>query len=330
MNFPSGSWTAPICSHVRKNLGFLFRVLVSTGLLYLVIRKLHWPAVAAILVRADLRLLALASALTLFPIFLLSVRWQLFIRQQGISFSNKNVFLLTWAGQFFNFVLPGSTGGDFVKIFHLCRIAPDKKPGAAASVVVDRLTALASLLVLAIAALVRQPIPILPEGWQIQPWLISVAAGLFALILAISFPLSKSLRLHSLISEFIAAMKTGVRPGLPLAAGLALAFGMQLLSFFIFFLFARALGFGITYPQTLMILPVLLVLMLVPITVNGHGLREVVLIYYFHALDILPASGNNSNAADAVVSLSILLVANELLWSLPGGIFYMLHLRRIR
>jgi len=121
-------------------------------------------------------------------------------------------------------------------------------------------------------------------------------------------------------------MKTGVRPGATLAAGLALAFGIHLFSFFLFFLFSRALGFPITYADTLIILPVLLVLMMVPVTVNGHGLRELVLIYYFQALRILPATG----AAEFVVSLSILMVANELLWSLPGGIVYMARFRGIR
>jgi len=70
--------------------------------------------------------------------------------------------------------------------------------------------------------------------------------------------------------------------------------------------------------------------MMLPVTVNGHGLRELVLIYYFRALHIVPASGTGTGAAEAVVSLSILMVANELLWSLPGGIVYMARFRGIR
>jgi hypothetical protein len=70
--------------------------------------------------------------------------------------------------------------------------------------------------------------------------------------------------------------------------------------------------------------------MLPPLTINGHGLREVVLLYYLRTLDILPASCSANGAAEVVVSLSLLMVANELLWSLPGGILYMARFRGIR
>ena len=324
MSAPSGG------SRLRKNAGCIFRVVASAIMIWLVFWRLDWSAVGAILGHADRRLLALASALTILPVFLLAARWHIFIRQQGISVSGRSVFFLTWAGQFFNTVLPGNTGGDFVKIFHLCRIAPDRKAGAVASVVVDRLIALAALLVLAACSLVRQPIPKLPVNWHLPPWLPVATITLLVLVSALGFFLRHRLPARDKISRFFAAMKLGARPGVPLAAGLALSFAIHLFSFFLFFLFSHALGFSITYADTLIFLPVLLVLMLVPITVNGHGLRELVLIYYFNALHIVPASGTVAGAAEVVVCLSLLMVANELLWSLPGGIIYMTRFRGIR
>ena len=314
----------------RKNAGFIFRVLASAFMIWLVFRRLDWSAVGAILGHADRRLLALASALTILPVFLLAARWHIFIRQQEISVSGTSVFFLTWAGQFFNTVLPGNTGGDFVKIFHLCRIAPDRKAGAVASVVIDRLTALAALLALAACSLVRQPIPKLPDGWRLPPWLPAAAVALLVLVAALGFFLRHRLPVRARFLRFFDAMKLGARPGLPLGAGFALSFVIHLFSFFLFFLFCRALGFSITYADTLVFLPVLMVLMMLPITVNGHGLRELVLIYYFHALHIVPASAPGIGMAEVVVSLSLLMVANELLCWLPGGIVYMARLRGIR
>ncbi len=98
----------------------------------------------------DLRLAAAASALVLPLIILLALRWMIFLRQQKISVSFPTVAALTWAGQFFNSVLPGSTGGDVVKIMQICRLVPDRKPEAASSVILDRLTALAALAGLAL------------------------------------------------------------------------------------------------------------------------------------------------------------------------------------
>ena len=319
-----------LASQFKKKSDFILRALISAALIGLVVRKLDWAAVWINLGRADWRLLSIAAVLPILPIFILSVRWHLFIRQQGISVSAKNVFFLTWAGQFFNSVLPGSTGGDFVKIFHLCRIAPDHRPGAVASVVVDRLTALAALLVLAVISLIRQPIPRLPEGWSIPSWLSAGAAGITMFAVVVAFLLRHRLPVRMLLSKFLDALKIGLKPGIPLAAGFALSFAIHLFCFFHFFLLAYALGLRISYSDTLIIMPVLLLLMLVPITVNGHGLRELILIYYFQALDLLPASGAGTGTTAFVISLSMLIIANDLLWSLPGGIFYMLRFRKIR
>lgn len=324
------SRNVPAVSGFKTNAFFLLRAVASVGMIWLVVRKLDWSSVGRILGHADWRLLTITSSMTILPVFLLSVRWHLFIRQQGISVSGKSVFFLTWAGQFFNTVLPGNTGGDFVKIFHLCRISPHHKAGAVASVVVDRLVALAALLVLAAASLLRQPIPKLPEGWHLPPWLPVASAGLFVLLAALGYFLRHHLPVRAQVFRFVEALKAGVRPGGTLAAGFALSFGIHLFSFFLFYLFSRALGFSITYADTLIFLPVLLVLMMAPVTVNGHGLRELVLIYYFQVLHILPASGGAGGAAEFVVSLSLLMVANELLWSLPGGLIYLARFRGIR
>lgn len=320
----------PGSSGFKKNAFFILRAAASVGMIWLVVRMLDWSSVGRILGHADWRLLATASSLTILPVILLSVRWHLFIRQQGISVSGKSVFFLTWAGQFFNTVLPGNTGGDFVKIFHLCRISPHRKAGAVASVVVDRLVALAALLVLAGASLLRQPIPKLPEGWHLPPWLTAAAFAFLALVSALGYFFRRRLPVWAQVFRFIEAMKTGVQPGGTLAAGFALSLGIHLFSFFLFFLFSRALGFPITYADTLIFLPILMVLMMAPVTVNGHGLRELVLIYYFQVLHVLPASGGSGGAAEFVVSLSLLMVANELLWSLPGGLFYLARFRGIR
>lgn len=317
-------------SGFKRSAFFLLRAVASLGMIWLVVRKLDWSSVGGILGHADWRLLAIASSLTIFPVVLLSVRWHLFIRQQGISVSGESVFFLTWAGQFFNTVLPGNTGGDFVKIFHLCRIAPRHKAGAVASVVVDRLVALAALLVLAGASLLRQPIPELPEGWHLPAWLPAASSVLLVLLSALGYFLRNRLPVRAQVFRFVEALKTGARPGGALASGLMLSLAINSISFFNFFLFARALGFSITYSDSLIILPVLMVLMMLPITVNGHGLREIVLIYYFHGLRILPASGGAGGAAEFVVSLSLLMVANELFWSLPGGLFYLARFRGIR
>ncbi len=306
------------------------RALVSLGFVWWVAWKLDWASVWGILAKSDWGGLSFASSLTLLLTLLLSVRWHIFIRQQGLSLSGRGVFFLTWAAQFFNTILPGNTGGDVVKVFQICRIAPDRKSGAVASVVVDRLAAFAALLSLALFSLSRHPIPSPLEGWKLVPWFSALVVACVLLAVLFGFLLLRRFPVQVRLSKFIAAMKLGARPGIPLAAGLALSLVIHLFSFFHFYLFSRAIGCSITYADTLIFLPVLMVLMMAPITVNGHGLREVVLIYYFQALHIVPTVGGPGGVAEFVVSLSLLMVANELLWSIPGGLIYLARTRCLR
>jgi hypothetical protein len=102
---------------------------------------------------------------------------------------------------------------------------------------------------------------------------------------------------------------------------------VHLLNFLIAFLFARSLGIGVSYGEILMIMPVILVVVLLPITVNGHGLRELLLIGYFSALGLSQSGNVDAGVRELAVAFSLLLVGNDFLWTLPGGLGYFAWLR---
>ncbi|MGH7377759.1 MAG: lysylphosphatidylglycerol synthase domain-containing protein, partial [Candidatus Methylomirabilales bacterium] len=56
----------------------------------------------------------LAAALLL-PLLLCALRWWLLLRAHGFAAPFGRVFFVTYAGAFFNHVLPGSVGGDIAK-----------------------------------------------------------------------------------------------------------------------------------------------------------------------------------------------------------------------
>ena len=102
-----------------------------------------------------------------------------------------------------------------------------------------------------------------------------------------------------------------------------LSFAIHITNFSIAYLFARALGISITYLQILLMMPVVLFLVLLPITINGHGLRELLLIGYFTQMGIALSGHPESGAREIAIALSLVLVTNDLLWSIPGGIWYL-------
>jgi uncharacterized membrane protein YbhN (UPF0104 family) len=266
-------------------------------------------------------------------IALLAFRWRLFLGQQQIVIPFRTVFSLSWAGQFFNSVLPGSTGGDVVKIYQLCRLVPERKAAVAASVVADRLTALAALVSLAGVGILIEPGPLqlVLNGRltlrSVIGWTLSFAAmGALAAWLLWRFLRATSLagRIHRVLSGVGQCFVFNRRLGIALLS----AFALHILNFSIVYLFAHSLGLTLTYGQALLIMPVVLFIVMVPITINGHGLREVLLIAYFGAMGVTNPGHPDLKVQDTAVALSLLSVGNDLLWSLPGGIWYFLRVRR--
>jgi hypothetical protein len=292
-----------------------------------VARKVDWPGLGTVLARVDPRYLFLGWILSL-PVYLgLALRWQIFLRQQAIRLPFRTVFSLTWAGQFFNSLLPGSSGGDVVKIYQLCRREPQRKAMAAATVIADRLVALFALVVLAAGGLVMQPAPLrllAAADWPVKTLLI--VGGILALGLVVALKVARPTAAFAQLGRLLAACRDALRFNSWLSLAIAMGFAVHLLNFVVIYFFARALGIPITYVQVVVMMSVILFLVLMPVTINGHGLRELLLIAYFGYLSIAVPVGT-AGVKEVAVALSLLMVANDLLWSLPGGLWYFLTVR---
>ncbi|MFN2476112.1 MAG: lysylphosphatidylglycerol synthase transmembrane domain-containing protein [Chthoniobacterales bacterium] len=309
------------------------RGLVSLVLVFFIVRRVDWVRLGAVLDRLDVGLAVQVSGLTLLLIVLLAARWSIFLRQQSICLSFGKVLSLTWAGQFFNTVLPGSTGGDVVKIYQLCRMMPDQRGAAAMSVIVDRLSALIALALLVGFALAAGPARNLGSiGLSLWPsWvsLIVLATAIIAIIFTVK-QMFRSSRWRARSVRAVTLLRTSLRLNWSLVAAVTLAFITHLVNFALFFFFARALGIGITPYQTLLVMPVVLLLVMLPLTINGHGLREVLVIFFFGQLQISLAGNSGIGLRETVIGLSVITVSNDILWSLPGGLWYLFRFRAPR
>lgn len=315
---------------ITARVRFWLRLLISAVLIGFLLRRVNWAGLGAVLSQVQIARALQASLLTLPLILLLAARWRIFLRQQSIGIPLRTVLGLTWAGQFFNSMLPGSTGGDVVKIYQLCRMFPDRKAAAAVTVIIDRLSALVTLTGLAVFALFTGPTLDLSRtglsfgaSWR---WLVLALVGV-GLLVATGWRLARrSPHWVARLRHFLSVLKTSFSLNANMVVALALAGAIHLLNFAIFWMFARALGIGLTYWQVLSFMPVVFALLLVPVTVNGHGLREVLLFFYFAHMHV-SLGGIGIGPAETVVSLSLLGVTNDLLWALPGGIWYMLRFK---
>src|SRR5437763_15654797 len=98
-----------------RHLKLPLRCLVSVALIWFIARKVNWHDLSSILNRIDWRWALLGSLLTFGTIAGLAYRWRIFLTLQSIPVAFGRIVALTWAGQCFNSLLPGSTGGDVFK-----------------------------------------------------------------------------------------------------------------------------------------------------------------------------------------------------------------------
>lgn len=94
----------------------------------------------------DWLLLSLGLVLCLASIASTYVRWWMLVWAQDIEFSLAEALRIGFLGYLFNYVGPGSVGGDFLKAVMLVREQSSRRIIAAATVLVDRLIGLVALL----------------------------------------------------------------------------------------------------------------------------------------------------------------------------------------
>src|SRR5215217_7423435 len=87
---------------------------------------------------------------------LAAVRWRWLLLVQGIELGWARLFALIFIGIFFNFFIPGGTGGDVVKIFYLLKETPGQRGPALLSVFVDRVIGVVTLALFAAGVVVLQ------------------------------------------------------------------------------------------------------------------------------------------------------------------------------
>ncbi len=105
------------------------------------------PGVNTTLSHANFSLLLL-GLLLVGPIYLVQTyRWWLLMRARGIDCTLGKSFRLTMVGSFFNYCMPGTTGGDLVKAYYAARNS-DRRADAVMTVIFDRITGLLGLVVL--------------------------------------------------------------------------------------------------------------------------------------------------------------------------------------
>ena len=292
------------------------RALVSLGLLALASTWVDWYEAWHTVMQVDIALLAVPAALGLAGIALGTLKWSLLLGISGHSAPYSRLLGLYWMGMFFNNLLPGRTGGDLIRAYGLSRGNCDSLT-AVFTVAADRGLNFAALGVLATAGIVlrHQDLPDLAVDASYR-FAVYSAIPLLALtvwLLRSRMPFSLKRWLADMSKAIATHLRQLLQQPWALTAACVLALLYQSAMIMSHYYIGRALGLPFGAGTYFCLIPITAVVSLVPVTLNGLGLREGAFAVLFASLDIPPATS---------VTLSLLAVGITALISLVGGIWY--------
>jgi uncharacterized protein (TIRG00374 family) len=302
------------------------QVAVTIGLLWWLFHDPQRRAVmGAALKMADWRWIVLSIVAAGICEFFGILRWQLFLRMLHIDVPLRETSRLFFIGAFFNQFLPGTTGGDVMRVIFLMRDHPENKAEGFLSVAVDRLLA---VLVLVIMGLLF--------AWTRHDWFASsfavgnlmrwfaitlfvMGAALVASFVLTSrhlvtllprrFPFRRQIiklsRLWQLCLENRREALLGAIYTVPM-----------LLAYFAAFSFAaKAFTEQVSFWDMTSIMPLVTAISSLPISLNGIGVREALFE------ELLAQLCGVSRGTGLLISIAGMTV--YLLWGLVGGVFYL-------
>lgn len=310
----------------RRTLSFLLKAAFSLAALtlFFLTSKVSFGDIGRTLASVSWAWLAVAFSLHIFGLLFSAYRWRILIRAQG---DDVPLFFLVKSylvGTFFNNFLPTRFGGDVVRIWDGSKYSQSLVRSSAV-VLVERGTGIIVLFLFALVASLFR-LDMAREVPVIWAALACGLAGLTAVALFFLPAAGRALerlpekglpgRFKHKIIAFRAAILQYRKARGAFARATVLAVLLQLNVILYYYLIGQALHLPIGLLDYFIFIPIVLLVQIIPISINGTGLREGAYIQIFKFYRI-PA-----HAASAW-SFSIIEVAFGLLVGLVGGIIYL-------
>lgn len=310
----------------KEHLLFSLRAVLGLSIAGYLIWQVDWTQISSILRGVVPGWLVVALAIQLTGKFLWAFRWQALLRMNGVRIRIAPLVKSIFVGQFFNNFLPTIAGGDLFRAYW----AKTESNGYAQSVLIvliERFLGVVTLFQVAIFPLLDI---VLDLGVSISGW--GLTLGLVSTILVSSVLLYRmsTIRLigqsldwfvtrfpRSILQRLSKAIHRFAEAGEERWTAIIFSIGVQVIGVGFTFSLGQALAIDLNFWQYLAIVPLVSLAAMIPITINGLGLREGAWLTFAAALGI------NMTSTEAV-ALGLLSSAFIFGVSLLGGLFYIL------
>jgi glycosyltransferase 2 family protein len=303
---------------MNNKIKILLKIIVSVGLIAFLINQVDFKEIINILKKVDMKMVFFAIVLLIMQIFIANFRWQLVLNCQKININFNKTLMFFWSGLFFNQVMPSSVGGDVIRGYYL------KKWGmsiefAALGVLMDRLFGILGLTLLVLTQLSFLFEILNDTSAQSGAIIISISVTSGLAFLFFTDKLPGNFAHFRIIKGFYSLSKNARSCISDSYKGLSIiiiSIIIHLLSVFAVMTISNGLGLNIDWRGLLLIIPIVTLIMVIPISIAGWGIREGVMVVGLSYLGV---------SSEAALVLSVLYGLSILFVSLPGGVIWIFN-----
>jgi uncharacterized protein (TIRG00374 family) len=309
----------------------ILQLLVTVGLLWWLFhdparRATMWEALQT----ADWRWMIAAFAAAGLCEFFGILRWQLFLKMLHLPVRLSEVSRLFFIGAFFNQFLPGTTGGDVIRVLYLMKDHPENKTAGFLSVAIDRLLAVLVLVAMGLGFAWAR------GAWFASSFAVGNAMKVFAIILFVigtgliaSFFLTsrhligrlpEKFPLRAQIIKLSTLWQLCIENRTEALLGAIYTVPMLLFYFAAFYFVALAFTVRVTFLDMTSIMPLVTAISSLPISLNGIGVREAL---FEKLLMELCGVAQGTGLLISITGMFVYMV-----WGIPGAYFYVERIRR--
>jgi uncharacterized protein (TIRG00374 family) len=300
----------------RARALFGLKIGLSVGLLAYLFTLIDLDRLLNQLRQADPRYLLIALLLLLAQIGISSLKWQLILRSDGVLMLLPYLVKVYMIGNFLSLFLPTSFGGDVYRVLAIRGINRDLAKSTS-SVLFDRMSgvfALVSICMIAYLALPDRPydpLILLVYALGVAGFLIVSSSAAIGVMDAAKISLIRKL------GKVLASFRNYRQDPRSLAIIILLSFVFQLNIVLINKLYTMSLGIDVSFGTLLVIIPLIYLTELLPISINGLGVRESAFGFFFVLI---------GHTVEEGLAVSLLVIGMRYLTGAVGGVLLLVTL----
>lgn len=305
----------------QHRTGTLLRLVMSLVLLVVLFLVIDREALFKTFLSVNLTVYLAGLLFFVGTIVTWTLRWHLLMRASGEVISFRKSLQTLTIGMFFSMFLPTIVGTDVGRVYELGRDDAYRKSNLVSTVLLDRLMGLLTISMMAIAGLIAGSqfaadqgvvftvlgtLGILVGGWGIT-FNARAERLIFGLIARIPVISRFGGSLHTVYKSLDALYR---QPRLMLTTG-SVSIVNSLCTIVVTYLAARSIGVDIDPIYFFIFMPIIWIIMTVPISLSGLGVREGAFAFFFSQVGV---------AASDAVAISLLYYSYNVIIGVIGGL----------